>query len=354
MINFGPVTLTLGVPTTVPNAPSSVGNPPTSVQIDNTTAFTLRASCGGTRYLIQAFWAVTIPCASGLELLLDPFSNPSGLTTAVTLTGTWLLEGEDQPQEDGPLTSSAVVAAIEGTISVVTESQIILDNVNIANGGSQTVAVPNGTHALMLLIDTATAPPNQYTLLGGTTGAVYGVVNPIGPTDAYRPAIVSFEYGADTSVTIENTTPVVNPATSITVVALADWPAGITPDFPYLGVATQEPVFASQLGSAGVATTDIGITVNSFAYVCIELTWTYTTVTTTHDLFLRVLDCQGNILMSQVLATGQTGRGGIVKSFASPQADPDWTGAYPVLAVACSGVVSSLVGEVSVVVHYIY
>src|ERR1017187_7445049 len=112
LINAGPQSLTLNVPTVVPNPLAEWGNAPTQVQVCNLSGFLINASAGGLVYMIQSYTALTLPLGQpGANLTMIPFSGTAAAPYN-QVTETWLLSNETSPMPDGPLTAAAIAAAL--------------------------------------------------------------------------------------------------------------------------------------------------------------------------------------------------------------------------------------------------
>jgi hypothetical protein len=149
VINTGPQSLTLNVPTVVPNPLAEWGNAPTQVQVCNLSGFLINASAGGLVYMIQSYTALTLPLGQpGANLTMTPFSGTAAAPYN-QVTETWLLSDETSPMPDGPLTASAIAAAIAGIVEITTTSFQAMASTST-----------NFEGFLLLNLGTITYPPN--------------------------------------------------------------------------------------------------------------------------------------------------------------------------------------------------
>jgi hypothetical protein len=153
LINQGPFTLALNVPQVLVDP--AIGNGSVLLQVDNWSTFVLAVTAGPNATVwMNPFTCQTFPLASGSVVTVVPVINPSG-ATADQLGVTWLLQGEDAPNPNGPLTQPAV--DISGTDITVT-----IDT----SGGAVDIQSAAGT-------DVNTVSPSQViqapTLYSGTT-----------------------------------------------------------------------------------------------------------------------------------------------------------------------------------------
>ena len=165
MIPVGPISLTLSTPVTEVDPAQTHGSTSASVQIQNSSAFVLIVLSAGDPYTIQPFFATTIP-VSGAPIVITPTQNPQN-TSGNTITIVWLLNGEQPPQEDGPLNlplstveqlinaglntklTSTGFAASQVLAAAVPGKQIIIGAAfiqpGILSGGTLTAVILNAT-----------------------------------------------------------------------------------------------------------------------------------------------------------------------------------------------------------------
>jgi hypothetical protein len=147
MITVGPYPVTLNIIDVEYDPAQALGAQSANLQVQNSSSFILSILTAGDVYTIQPFTAQTIP-VGGQPIQNTPIANPSGLTDADTITIVWLLTGESPPMDDGPLTSAATVASIEGI--TFTEGAI---NVNVALSNGNVLGSSLIMESLLLTAD---------------------------------------------------------------------------------------------------------------------------------------------------------------------------------------------------------
>ena len=192
-LTTGPYTLTNGVSLSLVD-PYRYSSPAATVQLQNNTGFLLTVQSSGAPYTIQPYTATTIPTILGGQsvIVLPTAATPNQVGQ---LSAVWLLDGQDPPIPDGPLTGG-------------------IANQKVAYGpttlsGSQTFTVPlsSSDQAISLVISSAGPLTVLYSVTGTQSGIVYSATG-LGSTITWSSSSTQVRgpwpvYGAiDTSVTV--------------------------------------------------------------------------------------------------------------------------------------------------------
>lgn len=214
-----PVTLTLNVLTTIPDANETAGTttPSTAVQIQNSSVFVINVTASGLSYTIQSFTAQTIPLnPTGAPITILPTQSLSAASSAsaTTLTAVWLLPGQTAPMEDGPLTAAAIANALSTQYTATTLVNGVTVNGNGSGNANFTITgLTQGTRYLTLYWTSTSVVDTSAIITGNTTGIIYSTVLPL---ETFGPIIAA--QGGHFDVYIENT---LDTAVTVTLPQLA-------------------------------------------------------------------------------------------------------------------------------------
>ncbi len=166
-LTTGPFALELGstLATPDPNANSSGGS--VNAQFQNASAYAITVQGGTDQWTVTSYQATTIPCPpGGLGFLVTPESI-TGTPGNGQLTVVWLLNNQEAPQPDGPLTSP--------TGTLVAGLGIKQGELAAGNNVSWDLTVPLFMSDFVIIGAIAGAPTSSSTLTatGDTTSTVY-------------------------------------------------------------------------------------------------------------------------------------------------------------------------------------
>ncbi len=133
-----PTVTTTGIAFTVVNPSlAKTSSIAVSVQVANASPWILNVQTLYGSVAVQPFEASTLPApvtnlfvTPGLQLY--PFASG-------TVTVAWMLDGEEPPQPDGPLTAAATIAAITGTITTQQSGRVV-GSASFSGSGTATIS----------------------------------------------------------------------------------------------------------------------------------------------------------------------------------------------------------------------
>lgn len=175
MITNGPLTLTVGSPTTIHDPAQEGGNPSVGCQIQNSSPYQLNVLAAGDVLSIQPFTAQTIEI-SGQPIQVTPVASQAAGAAACVVTFVFLLEVatggvsfpdnvmvETPPQQDGPLTAAAILATVAASVTFLT-GQAVSGPLPF----SETFPIPVNANGMVLSISSATQQAVNVTIFGIT------------------------------------------------------------------------------------------------------------------------------------------------------------------------------------------
>lgn len=156
-LTTGPYTLTNGVSVSLSD-PYRYSTPAASVQLQNNTGFLLTVQSSGAPYTIQPYTATTIPTImGGQSLIVTP--NATTPNQVGQLSAVWLLDGQEPPIPDGPLTGGIANQRVALTAS---------------GNGLQNFTIPlQATDQSISLYLTGTWSYLNYSVVGSVSGVTY-------------------------------------------------------------------------------------------------------------------------------------------------------------------------------------
>lgn len=156
-----------------------------SVQIQNSSAFSLSVVAGGDDYSVAAYTATTVPTKKAGSIIITP---QPGEIVGGAMTLVWMQPGDSPPISDGPLAGAASSYF----------NQIFLGTGAKTAGQTTTVSLDASWRGLWIVTKAGTVP----TVVGAQSGITYANFTPPyvnTPAKFYRFPMIS---GLDTSVTI--------------------------------------------------------------------------------------------------------------------------------------------------------
>ena len=135
-ITTGPIALSNGGTFSL-NDPHIYSTFATNIQIQNSTGYVVFIQSAGAGYNIQPYTATTIPTNYG-QTLVGTATNTGNVTTG-SLYAVWLLEGQDPPINNGPLTVNPVTS--HGVTTSITTGSWVIGGAGQYFGTDNTITV---------------------------------------------------------------------------------------------------------------------------------------------------------------------------------------------------------------------
>lgn len=219
-LTTGPYTLTNGVSVSLSD-PYRYSTPAANVQLQNNTGFLLTVQSSGAPYTVQPYTATTIPTImGGQSIVVVPSATTPNQVGQLSVV--WLLDGQNPPIPDGPLTGGIANQRVALTAS---------------GNGTQNFTIPlQATDQSMSLYFTGTWTYLNYSVVGGTSGVTYAAGFVAAVTMGYQNVGPFSVSGAvDTSVTLTVSAPLasswsVSAIVSSTPGAFIQQPSGVPLD----------------------------------------------------------------------------------------------------------------------------